>query len=140
MHNGDYGVQVIPEILLEWPAAQGFINPKGKFTSKSKRKLYVYGNEGFYPHCHYIDKDSNREICVRLDKPEYFCHGGKQQTFTSKEKEMFIQFMKYIPKDQKETTWEWCKRTWNGFVEDSDDNMDIITLKNAPDYTKLPTE
>lgn len=140
MHiNCDYGVQIIPdEILYESPAAEGFVNKNGIFTNKSKRKVFVYENEGRNPHCHYIDSESNREICVRLDKPEYFNHGGKQMKFTSDEKKTFIKFMKHKNSFNIET-WKWCASTWNGFAQDNED-MELIKINKIPDYSLLETE
>lgn len=141
MHtNCDYGVQTIPfELLNESPAAMGFLNKDGNFKNKSKRRVYVYSNEGHIPHCHYIDKEKNREICVRLDKPEYFTHGGKQTKFTKDEKDTFIRFMNW-KNTYNMVTWNWCATTWNGFAEEDDSNMDIIKTKKIPDYSELETE
>lgn len=142
MHtNCDYGVQIIPfELLNESPAAVGFLNRDGNFKKKSKRRVYIYSNEGRIPHCHYINKEKNREICVRLDKSEYFTHGGKQIKFTKDEKDIFVKFMKWIPKSYSEPTWLWCKRVWNGFAEEDDSDMESIKIENIPDYSKLETE
>ena len=137
MHIGlEYGIQHLPENLSESQSAEGFVNPNGQFNNKSKRKIYVYENEGRVPHCHYVDSATGREICVRLDKPEYFTHGGKQTKFTSKEKETFIAFMQWN-NSLGVNTWAWCVSTWNGFAEEDDSNMEKITIKNIPDYSKL---
>lgn len=137
MHFGlDYGVQVFCDNILETPSAYGFMNTNGQFNNTSKKKIYVYSNEGRIPHCHYVDQSTGREICVRLDKPEYFSHGSKNNMFTVDEKKTFVMFMSWIPDGYKENTWMWCKRTWNGFAQE-DNNMNIINTTTIPDYTKL---
>ena len=40
--------------------------------------IYVYANEGNIPHFHFRTTDK-KEGCIRIDKPEYFNHGNKQQ-------------------------------------------------------------
>lgn len=97
MHVGvDYGKQVITEeYLTESSSAEGFLDPRGNWENKSSRILYVYDNESPIPHCHIVGlgSDGKKEVYVRLDKPEYFCHGRKQSKFSSKEKKMFIKFI-----------------------------------------------
>ena len=137
MHIGsEYGVQHLPENILESPSAEDFMNTNCHLTDKSKRKIYVYENEGRIPHCHYIDSSSNREVCVRLDKPEYFTHGGKQTKLTADEKAAFIKFMSWN-NSLGVSTWAWCASTWNGFAQEEDSDMWMITIKNIPDYNKL---
>ena len=45
--------------------------------------------------------------------------------------------MSWIPDGYKDSTWDWCKRTWNGFAEEEDSDMEMITIENIPDYNKL---
>lgn len=142
MHTGvDYGKQIIPsEYLTESPSAQGFLDPKGQFENKSKRLLYVYDNEGPIPHCHIVGLGPNgkKEVCVRLDKAEYFCHGRKQDKFTAKEKKMFINFIN--SKDKFGIIrWNWAASTWDGFAQNNE-NMLEINRKTTPDYSMLETE
>lgn len=137
----EYGVQVMPNDLLESPSADGFLDPKGHFQNKSKRMLYVYDNEGPNPHCHILGlgKDGRKEVCVRLDKAEYFCHRSKTSKFTRDEKEIFIKFI--TSKDSLGIVrWKWAASTWNGFAQREDSNMTMITIKSAPNYKNLTTE
>ena len=140
--HGEYGKQIISEeyFLSESPSAEGYLDPKGNYKNKSKKVLYVYENEGHYPHSHIVGlgKDSNKEVCVRLDKAEYFCHGVKQSKFTPDEKKMFISFI--TSKDSFGTVrWNWAAATWNGFAQDNE-NMNSINIKKCPNYKDLEVE
>ena len=141
MHtNLEYGKISLDEVLMESPSADGFLDPKGHWQNKSKRQLYVYENEGNYPHCHIVGlgSDGRKEVCVRLDVPEYFSHGTKKEKFTGKEKELFIKFIN--SKDSFGTIrWNWVAATWNGFAQDNE-NMQSIKIRTVPNYNKLDTE
>lgn len=127
----------IPETeILESPSVPGSLQKNKHFDEPKGIKVYIYESEGSIPHCHVLDPESNREACVRLDKPEYFSHGNKAWEFDSKTKKIFAEFMEsyIIHGKTKIQRWEYCFLSWNGANED-------FPMKNSttiPDYRKLP--
>lgn len=126
-------------LLTEAPSVPGYVNASGNFKNKSKAKVYVYESEGPIPHCHFVDDSLGIEICVRLDKPEYFNHGGKQQKFPNKRlRNTFAEFMESTAKigGRETVRWDLAALDWNGA------NEDYIIPENTkmPDYRKLDTE
>ena len=137
MHNDDYFVMIFPDkILNENPSVEGFLNPEEKFKNKSNRKVYIYMNESPIPHCHVLGFKS--EICVRLDRAEYFSHDSKTGMFNSKERRAFVEFMSGKTKMGTQR-WAWLVDAWNGCAQDSV-NMEEITTTTMPDYFKLSVE
>lgn len=137
----EYGMQIISDNLLESPSAEGFLDSREHFQNKSKRMLYVYDNEGPIPHCHILGlgKDGKKEVCVKLDEAEYFCHGYKTNKFTKDEKDMFIKFIN-SEDSFGVLRWKWAASTWNGFAQRDSSNMRKITNKVVPNYKDLITE
>ena len=74
-----------------------------------------------------------------MDKPKYFCHGGKLSKFDSDEKKMFINFINSKDK-YGNIRWNWAAGLWDGFAQNEDSNMQLIKISKIPDYTKLETE
>lgn len=104
------------------------------------KKVYVYGDEGPVPHCHVVGlgSDGSKEVCVRLDTPEYFCHGDMRSIFTENEKQLFVKFVNMINKFNVRH-WDWLISTWNGMCQEYT-SMKKIHIKKIPDYSKLSTE
>lgn len=131
MHTGDKGILVIlynntDLALLESPLLDT------KFMGKAK--IYVYENEGSIPHCHIVGF-SEKEICIRLDKAEYFSHGTKIGKLNSKERKLFNEFM-HSRNQLGVEQWKAAASMWNGYALDDETKIQI-KIKDCPDYLKL---
>ncbi len=130
-------------------AFEGFINeypdfPIGTFNSDGDDEkqsgtcvIEVYPNEGEHiPHMHIHNADKKFNVCVRLDKPEYFKHGPYQDEFNSKQKKEFNKIMHTITYyDPERTYWQSACASWNKHYEK--DKIDFLIIKDV-DYSKLP--
>ena len=97
--------------------------------------IVVRGNEGMYPHCHVISKDSSFQCCPCLDKAVYFNHREYQGKFTPKQKKVFNDWMKLPAReDPSKTNWQMLCMIWNY----ANDVQVIHKDRNKqPDYTRL---
>lgn len=97
----------------------------------------IYDNEGNMPHCHIYNKNHKFETCVRLDKAEYFHHGGKyKDEFNSKQcKELNDWFSNTNGGDDSFTNWEICRLFWN--ISATNSNRKKIKISTQPDYTNI---
>lgn len=80
-----------------------------------KLHLYIYGGEGPIPHLHFFTNDHSIDGCLRLDKPEYFSHGGRYtSTLKRKQIEELINFM-YSPHEihSDVPNWKIAIVLWN---------------------------
>lgn len=69
----------------------------------------------------------------RLASPEYFFHGTKKDTFSSKELKRFVEFMKETPVEVPYNTyWEFAVSMWN--VNNSSEKIKGVLM---PDYAQL---
>ncbi len=121
--------------------------PKG-----DRLKVFTTSDKGF-PQVHvHIGDDSTMgaelNICIKLDKPEYFIHDKSSGKFTKSQLEAFIKFMKTpyhgplqyngakIP-----TMWDYTIVQWN--LENPEHEIPIeekdgfVITPPMPDYTKL---
>ena len=107
----------------------------------SKYEIYVNTNDaGKIPHFHMRDKvDWDKfHTCIRIDKPEYFLHEGKEDILNAGERKKLAKFMeskvtiaKY--KDKFENNWELTCFLWDM------NNSDVMISDDIemPDYNKL---
>lgn len=94
---------------------------------------------GKIPHFHYRDKDDWEKFhtCIRLDSPEYFHHGNKQDVLSGEQKEELMVFLSSPHRGWKEiqwTNWEYLVYMWGN------ENPDYTQLDMdfpMPDYMKL---
>jgi hypothetical protein len=104
----------------------------------------VYTDDPSYiPHIHVIDSNSygnDLDVCIRLDKPEYFAYGKHQDTFNSNQKKIFNDFMHEPSRNiHYRNNYEMAINLWNDNNSESyiqikeDENGNII----VPDYTQL---
>ena len=119
----------------------------GYFTSFKKNgkqespklKVFVCGNENFViPHMHIWDDETNGKkihACIRLDKIGYFCHTGKEDILTPKQKKYLVAFLKEKSKNKRyKTNWEYALSMWN---DNNTDKPQVDETSEVLDYTQL---
>ena len=95
--------------------------------------VYLYANEGPIPHIH-LKSNGNPDVCVRLDKPEYFNHNNYTSgTLNSKEKKIFNKMMAEKEEVFGTSRWEYAVMTWNY----QNPKYPIKNIHIQPNYTKL---
>lgn len=95
-------------------------------------------NSGNIPHMHIRDRGTHGDkfhCCIRLDNPEYFSHGGKEDKLNSKQIKSLLNFLKSTSKIGKTEINNWDKviMYWN------DNNSNVILNDDTPipDYKLL---
>lgn len=100
-------------------------------------EIYVHTDDaGNIPHFHYRDRTTVGQqfhTCIRLDKPEYFHHTGKEDVLNSKQKKNLIKFLNSKARSGWSTNFEKVIDEWN--VNNSD--VEISYDQPMPDYAKL---
>lgn len=107
-------------------------------------EIYVNTNDaGKVPHFHMRDMNEwdKFHTCIRIDAPEYFLHGTKQDTLSSKEKKLLADFMEaptrkalYDEHGNRINNWQYVCMLWD------DNNSDVVIDPEIkqPDYRLLP--
>jgi hypothetical protein len=100
--------------------------------------VWVRTNDpGNIPHFHVWDINTHGDkfhTCVRLDKPEYFHHNGKEDSFNSKEKKELMQFLSSIDIDEEDRTyWQTLVIEWNR----NNSSRKVDKNLSMPDYRLL---
>ena len=90
---------------------------------------------GNIPHFHIVDTSTRGEkfhTCIRIEKPEYFHHTGKENILSSKERKQLVDFLN---KNDKwgEQNWIVLLKEW----ERNNSNISIDINQPIPDYSKL---
>ena len=96
-------------------------------------RFLVFGDEGEnIPHfyLHPLGGKKSDEICIRIDKPEYFIHGVYTKTLNTKERKDLRRILS--EEDEGITFWDLIRCNWNGMHPDS------RVSPGMPDYRKLP--
>lgn len=93
---------------------------------------------GNIPHFHVWDKNSKGGLfhtCVKIEKPEYFHHTGKEDIFNSKQKKELIEFLKAKPSKSRwhPTNWDFILTLWNS----NNSKAEVSEYQEIPDYTLL---
>ena len=93
---------------------------------------------GNIPHFHVWDKNSKGGLfhtCVKIMKPEYFHHTGKEDVFNGKQKRELIDFLNAKPTKSKwhPTNWDFILTVWNA----NNSKMEVPEDYPIPDYNKL---
>ena len=101
-------------------------------------EIYIHTDDpGNIPHFHIWDaetKGNKYHTCIRIDKPEYFHHTGKEDTLNSKDKKDLVKFLNSKPKNKRyNTNWEYLVSMWN----DNNSKINVDEDIEMPDYTKL---
>lgn len=103
-------------------------------------QVFVYSPEGNIPHVHVWDdstKGKHFYSCVKLDAPEYFLHGNKNDMFSSKELMAFIKFMKDTKGNPGNyNNWQMSCYEWNK-NNPTKKQIENLDASKMPDYTKL---
>ena len=97
-------------------------------------KFLVYGDEvDNVPHFHLypIGGSNHDEICIKLDKPEYFIHGIYTNMLDSKERRDLRRELKTEDQDGV-TLWNLMRLNWNGMHPEG------YVKNEMPDYSELP--
>lgn len=100
--------------------------------------VYVHSDDkGKIPHFHVWDDNMRGQkfhTCIRIDKPEYFHHTGKEDVLTNKEIKNLIKFLQSKPKHGLYGTyWQSLVYMWN--MNNSD--VEIDDNQSMPDYMLL---
>ena len=105
-------------------------------------KIYVYSGEGPIPHCHLIPDNPTKlfaEACIRLDSCDYFPHGYKTSTLSSKQAKEFDTWCREkntkfkSSKEKNWNNWETMCGAWNYANPDKS-----VSKLIQPDYSNLP--
>lgn len=101
--------------------------------------IYIWMNDGGnVPHFHISDsanypQNSTVEIAIKIEKAEYFPHGGKYtDKLNSKQKKELVKFFK--ESEDGESNWKYLLKTWNR----NNSTMKLTLSTPMPDYTQLP--
>lgn len=102
-----------------------------------KLEIYIRTNDsGNIPHMHIWDSATLGQkfhTCIRLDKPEYFHHTGKEDVLNSKQKKDLTRFLSSKHRRFNMTNWEVILIYWN----DNNSKVTIDEDSEMPDYTLL---
>ena len=128
-------VKLIKNPLNEMAKIGTFGNKVGE---SGNYEVWVYNKEGDgIPHFHIVNSMENFSCCVKILKPDYFIHTGKEDTLNSKLKKSLINFLTSKHRKRKNiTNWEYICMCW----DDNNSNYELSEeiYDNMPDYTKLP--
>ena len=113
------------------------LNEMARVGYVGKYEIWVRTNDsGYIPHMHMWDSDTHGgkfHTCIRLDKPEYFHHTGKEDVLNSKMKKDLVNFLSSNYRLFGITNWKWLLIQWN----ENNSNVTIDEDSEMPDYTKL---
>ena len=90
---------------------------------------------GNIPHFHIVDNEtfgSKFHTCVKIEKPEYFIHTGKEDILNSKLRKELIEFFGCSDK-WGVNHWDIVLQEWNR----NNSHIEIDPHTPMPDYTKL---
>lgn len=124
---------------------------------KTGFKVYVANDSKLLSYIHIIQKDKiKKKVCVEFSNPpKYFIHDIYKDTFSTKEKEAFNNFLSmpykyaqtYLMGDMKfevKTYWHYCIYQWklenDGLVDNLPlevDSRGYVVFPPQPNYTQL---
>lgn len=113
------------------------LNEMARVGKIDKYEIWIRTDDpGKIPHMHIWDfstKGDKFHTCIRLDKPEYFHHTGKEGSLNSKLKRELNDFLNSTNTRFNMTMWEYILKLWN------ENNSDVIIDEDQPmpDYTLL---
>lgn len=105
---------------------------------KNNIEIVIRTNDsGKIPHFHFFDRnrDKDNEGCIRIDKPEYFNHSGKNLELNSSQKKELVEFLSSVhnKKRSEDTNWKFLLQMWN----DNNSDVEVDERLGMPDYTLL---
>lgn len=102
----------------------------------NKYTIIVWTNDsGNIPHFHIVDSSTRGEefhTCIKIEKPEYFHHTGKEDVLNSKERKQLLDFLNYS-NELGVSNWRYLLLSWNTNNSTKKVNMNI----QMPDYTNI---
>ena len=102
----------------------------------NKYTIIVWTNDsGNIPHFHIVDSSTRGEefhTCIKIEKPEYFHHSGKEGVLNSKQRKSLVDFLKNTF-DEDTSNWEYLIMTWNA----NNSNKKLSKKMPMPDYTNI---
>ena len=102
----------------------------------NKYTIIVWTNDsGNIPHFHIVDSSTRGEefhTCIKIEKPEYFHHTGKEGVLNSKQRKSLVDFLKNTF-DEDTSNWEYLIMTWNA----NNSNKKLSKKMPMPDYTNI---
>lgn len=94
-------------------------------------------DSGRIPHFHiwdYSTKGNKFHTCIKITKPEYFHHTGKEGTLNTKMKKELVKFMQAVCRNKHfNTNWEYVVSMWN----DNNSIEEIDEQQPMPNYLLL---
>lgn len=102
----------------------------GKF---GECEVAIYGGEGFIPHFHFFDRESNRQGCIRLDKAKYFSHGRKNDRLNSSERKDLVAWLRSPMRRVGMSVYEYMLFLWN----ENNPDFEIDEQMEMPNYLEL---
>lgn len=95
-------------------------------------------DNGDTPHFHIWDSNtrgSKFHTCIKIEKPEYFHHTGKEGVLNTKMKKELIRFLEspYRVKKMHVSNWEMVLSLWN----DNESKHNVDEDLPMPDYMQL---
>ena len=98
--------------------------------------IYIRSNDsGNIPHFHIVDKTTLGDkfhTCVKIDKPEYFHHTGKEDTLNSRQKKNLVEFFKKSDK-WGDNYWKIVLQEWNR----NNSHVEVDPKLQTPNYLEL---
>lgn len=117
---------------------EDYLNEMARVGMFNRYEVYIRTDDpGKIPHFHiwdYATKGQQFHTCVRIDKPEYFHHTGKEDILNSKMKKSLVDFMTSPSKNKRfDNNWQLLIAMWN--LNNSDTEVDESQV--MPDYNEL---
>ena len=115
------------EFLAEMAKAGSFLQYEVLIHPKEK--------EGNIPHfhLHVPGMSFDDDICIKLDKPEYFIHGSHSGMLNHKERKNLQVFL--LSKRRNISRWDFLVDAWETAYPNK-----LVSADSCPDYTELPAK
>lgn len=100
-------------------------------------KVCVYSGEGPIPHIHFYSIwEGGLDGCIRLDSPQYFCHGKHISKLNAGQRKAAAAWFAEKPRlrfKRYDTNWEVLVELWNT----ANPQYELPENITMPDYSKL---
>ena len=93
-------------------------------------------DNGEIPHFHIWDSNTRGDkfhTCIKIEKPEYFHHTGKENILNSKMKKELVKFLNSSYKGSNMTNWQLLVGYWN----DNESKHNVDENQPIPNYMNL---
>lgn len=99
-----------------------------------KLEVVIFTDDpGMIPHMHIRDaatRGRDFHCCLRLDKPAYFKHTGKEKELNVKQEKDLIEFLQSSHKTMKCSNWDYLCALWN----DNNSSVSVVVGSAMPNY------